>query len=407
MMNYIHASAVLLWLVLGLCRTVQCYVCNGICTTYNLKRIHQSFYLRASAYEEEGDEEVSDAIYITVEELKRKWSTAGKSLESFTELAAISLFDQDDDEDYDMEDLHMSSTVSLDVSASKYKEVYEQLKSESSSTLKASSSISDLKPISKGKSVGIDLGTTFSSVSVVEGGVPVIIKIDGSSLVPSIVAYLGGDKILVGELARRQMIVNNKNTFSSVKRIMGVSVKQAKENGEKLNLLKVDSTSKEVCTLKSPALNNKLLLPEEISAQVLKYLLSHASKYLNEEVTRAVITVPAYFKPIQSKATERAGLLAGLEKVKILREPEAAALAYGLNKKTAQVILVFDLGGGTLDVSILDVGDGVVEVKATSGDSHLGIYDYHQFLHFTFSIIISICINIDITIIRTLIVAWY
>lgn len=304
-----------------------------------------------------------DAEFVSEEALRAAWGRAGRPPDSFSETAALSLLLAEEDPD------EMQGFV--DVASERGQKLLASLRGSGSEGVESPSPPSSRR----GKAVGIDLGTTFSSVAVVEGGVPVVIPVDDCPLVPSVVAYLSEERLLVGERARRQRVVNPKNTFSSVKRIIGSSVKQVKERGEKLSLLKVDSSSRETCLLKSTALN-RLLRPEDVSAEVLRYLLQQATKYLGSPVERAVITVPAYFSPTQCRATENAGKLAGLEKVKLLREPEAAALAYGLNRKEPQVILVFDLGGGTLDVSVLDVGGGLVEVKATSGDPHLGGDDF-------------------------------
>ena len=306
-----------------------------------------------------------DTVFVSELQLREAWTRSGRSQESFSELAALELLD--DDEEGDEEE---GKEGMVDATSERGRSLVAQLRV--SAAEKTPTTSAPPAPRPAGKSVGIDLGTTFSSVAAVEGGLPVIIPVDGSRLVPSVVAFLGEDRLLVGEAARRQRVLNALNTFSSVKRIIGSSVREVRERGEKLSLLKVDPSSRETCLLRTPALKNRLLQPEEVSAEVLRHLLQQASRHLNEKVERAVITVPAYFSPAQCRATERAGKLAGLEKVKLLREPEAAALAYGLSQKRPQVVLVFDLGGGTLDVSVLDVGGGLVEVKATSGDPHLG-----------------------------------
>lgn len=248
-----------------------------------------------------------------------------------------------------------------------------------------------------GKSVGIDLGTTYSSVALIEAGSPVIVPVDGSRITPSVVGYpskrdKGGDGVvLVGELARRQLLVNPKNTFASVKRVIGRKVKEVtkkdalSKNDHAVKRIARDLPRSSDVMLSSPALGRTDITPEEISSKVLKYLLDAAQSYLTgegvqvreeDQVTKAVITVPAYFLPSQCEATEKAGIAAGLKKVKLLREPEAAALAYGLTQEKPQIILVFDLGGGTFDCSVLEVGGGFVEVIATSGDSHLGGDDF-------------------------------
>jgi len=235
-------------------------------------------------------------------------------------------------------------------------------------------------------SVGIDLGTTYSLISVVEDGVPIIIPVEGRPVVPSIVAYCDDGTYLVGEAARQQEVSNPRNTFSSVKRIIGKSSREAKsEHDHCLSSKIIPGTAiTSTCRLHCPALNSTVT-PDEISSLILKKLIVEASQYMNQRmphlnntsiVSRAVITVPAYFSRSQREATERAGRLAGLQKVRLLREPEAAALAYGLDLTEQQLVLVFDLGGGTLDVSVLDVGNGFVEVIATNGDSHLGGDDF-------------------------------
>jgi molecular chaperone DnaK len=227
------------------------------------------------------------------------------------------------------------------------------------------------------KIVGIDLGTTNSVVSVLEGANPnVIPNAEGNRTTPSVVAYTANGEVLVGQIAKRQAVVNPENTFSSVKRFIGcqydeieneinrISYKVKKEDGGKLKIY-------------SPILN-KSFSPEEISASVLKKLVSDASRFLKENITQAIITVPAYFNDSQRLATKDAGAIAGLEVLRILNEPTAAALAYGLDKKKNEVVLIFDLGGGTFDVSILEVGDEVFEVLSTSGDTHLGGDDFDQ-----------------------------
>ncbi|HEY8321816.1 MAG TPA: molecular chaperone DnaK [Candidatus Baltobacteraceae bacterium] len=202
------------------------------------------------------------------------------------------------------------------------------------------------------KVVGIDLGTTNSVIAVMEGSSPTVIpNAEGSRTTPSVVAFTKTGERLVGQLAKRQAITNPERTISSIKRHMG----------EGSHVVKIDG---------------KDYTPQEISAMILQKLVNDASSYLGERVTKAVITVPAYFNDAQRQATKDAGKIAGLEVLRIINEPTAAALAYGLDKKASETILVWDLGGGTFDVSILDVGDGVFEVKATNGDTHLGGDDY-------------------------------
>ncbi|SHE30804.1 molecular chaperone DnaK [Caldanaerobius fijiensis DSM 17918] len=204
-----------------------------------------------------------------------------------------------------------------------------------------------------GKIIGIDLGTTFSCVAVMEGGQPVVIpNAEGARTTPSVVAFTSNGERLVGQVARRQAITNPERTVMSIKRHMGTNYK-----------VKID---------------DKEYTPQEISAFILQKLKSDAEAYLGEPVTQAVITVPAYFNDSQRQATKDAGRIAGLEVLRIINEPTAASLAYGLDKEENQKIMVYDLGGGTFDVSILELGDGVFEVLATSGNNHLGGDDFDQ-----------------------------
>ncbi|MBW4646812.1 MAG: molecular chaperone DnaK [Goleter apudmare HA4340-LM2] len=227
------------------------------------------------------------------------------------------------------------------------------------------------------KVVGIDLGTTNSCIAVMEGGQPTVIaNVEGQRVTPSVVAYGKTGEHLVGQIARRQAVMNPENTFYSVKRFIGRKYEEVTHEATEVSYKIVRLPNSNV-KLYSPALN-KEFAPEEISAQVLRKLVDDASKYLGEKVTQAVITVPAYFNDSQRQATKDAGKIAGLEVLRIINEPTAAALAYGLDKKTNETILVFDLGGGTFDVSILEVGDGVFEVKSTSGDTHLGGDDFDK-----------------------------
>ncbi|WP_433088787.1 molecular chaperone DnaK [Dactylosporangium sp. CA-052675] len=219
------------------------------------------------------------------------------------------------------------------------------------------------------RAVGIDLGTTNSVIAAFEGGQATVVpNAEGSRTTPSVVAYTDTGERLVGQLARRQAVLNPKGTVYSAKRFIG---------------RKFDEVAEEIATVTydvAPGpdgmvrfkVRGKLISPEEVSAQILRKLAEDAGKYLGEKVTEAVITVPAYFNDAQRQATKDAGKIAGLEVLRIINEPTAAALAYGLDKKGHETVLVFDLGGGTFDVSILDVGDGVVEVRATAGDTHLG-----------------------------------
>ena len=226
------------------------------------------------------------------------------------------------------------------------------------------------------KVIGIDLGTTNSVVAVMEGGKPeVITNAEGQRTTPSVVAYTKKGDLLVGQIAKRQAVINPENTFYSVKRFIGRKTTEVTEELRQVSY-KVLQTE-EIIKLDCPALG-KQFAAEEISAQVLRKLAEDATKYLGETVTQAVITVPAYFNDSQRQATKDAGKIAGLEVLRIINEPTAAALAYGLDKKDNETILVFDLGGGTFDVSVLEVGDGVFEVLSTSGDTHLGGDDFDE-----------------------------
>lgn len=226
------------------------------------------------------------------------------------------------------------------------------------------------------KVVGIDLGTTNSCVAVMEGGQPVVIaNAEGGRTTPSVVAYSKNGDRLVGQIAKRQAVMNPENTFYSVKRFIGRKQDEVTSEAKQVSYKVVQDGGN--VKLDCPAAGKKFA-PEEISAQVLRKLVDDASKYLGEKVTQAVITVPAYFNDSQRQATKDAGKIAGIDVLRIVNEPTAAALAYGLDKQANETILVFDLGGGTFDVSLLEVGDGVVEVKATSGDTHLGGDDFDK-----------------------------
>ena len=224
-----------------------------------------------------------------------------------------------------------------------------------------------------GKAVGIDLGTTNSCVAVMEGGKPTVIaNTEGGRTTPSVVAFTKSGERLVGQLARRQAVLNPENTIYSVKRFIGRRYTEV-EQERSIVSYKVKEGPDGGCKV---AIQGKDYAPEEISAMILRKLKEDAEKYLGEKVTSAVITVPAYFNDSQRQSTKNAGTIAGLEVLRIINEPTAAALAYGLDKKENETILVFDLGGGTFDVSVLEVGDGVFEVKSTSGDTHLGGDDF-------------------------------
>ena len=225
------------------------------------------------------------------------------------------------------------------------------------------------------KAVGIDLGTTNSVIAVWEGGeAKVIPNAEGARTTPSVVAFTEDGERLVGQLARRQAILNPKGTISSAKRFIGRSFDEVKDEAKAVGFDVVPGPNGEARF----NIRGKLYAPEEIAAMVLRKLADDASKFLGEKVTEAVITVPAYFNDAQRTATKDAGRIAGLDVLRIINEPTAAALAYGMDKKGHETILVFDLGGGTFDVSILDVGDGVVEVRSTAGDTHLGGDDFDR-----------------------------
>jgi molecular chaperone DnaK len=228
-----------------------------------------------------------------------------------------------------------------------------------------------------GKIIGIDLGTTNSCVSVMEGGKPVVIaNSEGGRTTPSIVGFTKDGERLVGAIARRQAITNPENTVFSIKRFMGRRHHEV-ESEEKLVPYKITGASNELVKVH---VGNKDYTPPEVSAMILQYMKKAAEDYLGQAVTEAVITVPAYFNDAQRQATKDAGRIAGLDVKRIVNEPTAAALAYGLDKKGSEIIAVYDLGGGTFDISILEIGDGVFEVKATNGDTHLGGDDFDQVL---------------------------
>ena len=228
-----------------------------------------------------------------------------------------------------------------------------------------------------GKAVGIDLGTTNSVVAVMEGGKPaVVINSEGSRLTPSVVAFTTTGERLVGQMARRQAVLNPENTIYSAKRFIGRRYSEVQAEIKNVPYKVVAGPNDAVRFL----VMGKQYSPEEVSAQILRRLAEDAAKYLGEKVTDAVITVPAYFNDAQRQATKDAGKIAGLNVLRIINEPTAASLAYGLDKKKSETILVFDLGGGTFDVSILDVGEGVFEVRSTAGDTHLGGDDFDKVL---------------------------
>jgi len=232
------------------------------------------------------------------------------------------------------------------------------------------------------KIVGIDLGTTNSVVAILEGAAPLVIpNAEGSRTTPSVVAINRDGEIVVGQIAKRQSIMNAENTFYSIKRFIGCKHYEIKDELKRVSYEVKEENGK--LKVYSPRLQ-KDFTPEEISSFILKKLVNDSSNFLNEKITQAVITVPAYFNDSQRLATKDAGRIAGLEVLRILNEPTAAALAYGLEKKKSEVVLIFDLGGGTFDVSILEVGEEVFEVLSTAGDTHLGGDDFdHMILKYT------------------------
>ncbi|MEV7965722.1 molecular chaperone DnaK [Sphaerisporangium sp. NPDC088356] len=225
------------------------------------------------------------------------------------------------------------------------------------------------------KAVGIDLGTTNSVIATTEDGQPVVIpNAEGQRTTPSVVAFTDTGERLVGQLARRQAILNPKGTIYSVKRFIGRRYDEVQSEIHAVSFDVVPGPDNAVRF----KVKDKLYAPEEISALILRKLVGDAAKFLGEKITEAVITVPAYFNDAQRHATRDAGKIAGLEVMRIINEPTAAALAYGLDKKGSETVLVFDLGGGTFDVSILDIGEGVIEVRSTAGDTHLGGDDFDR-----------------------------
>ncbi len=227
------------------------------------------------------------------------------------------------------------------------------------------------------KIVGIDLGTTNSCLAVLEGGEAVVIaNAEGNRTTPSVVGFTKTGERIVGQSAKRQAVVNPENTIFSIKRLMGKNAADVTDEAKRLPY-KVEAGPAGDARVRIPA-TGKTYTPQEISAMILGKLKKDAEAYLGEPVTKAVITVPAYFNDSQRQATKDAGKIAGLDVLRIINEPTAASLAYGLDKKHTETILVFDLGGGTFDVSVLEVGDGVIEVKSTSGDTHLGGDDWDQ-----------------------------
>ncbi|HBN07521.1 MAG TPA: molecular chaperone DnaK, partial [Cyanobacteria bacterium UBA8530] len=226
-----------------------------------------------------------------------------------------------------------------------------------------------------GKVIGIDLGTTNSVVSVLEGGKSVVItNTEGNRLTPSVVGFTKGGERLVGQVAKRQAITNPENTVFSIKRFIGRSFEETEPERKNSPYKTVKNAAGGV----SVEILGKQYTTQEISAMILQKLKADAEAYLGEKVTQAVITCPAYFNDQQRQSTKDAGTVAGLEVLRIINEPTASALAYGADKTNEHTVLVFDLGGGTFDVSILEMGDGVFEVKATHGNNHLGGDDFDQ-----------------------------
>ena len=225
------------------------------------------------------------------------------------------------------------------------------------------------------KVIGIDLGTTNSCVAVLENGEPKVLEnAEGSRTTPSVVAFTKDGERIVGQVAKRQAVTNPKNTVSSVKRFMGRRYNEVSQEMQRVSYAVVEGDSSEARI----KIDDREHAPPEISGLVLRKMKETAESYLGETVTQAVITVPAYFNDAQRQATKDAGQIAGLEVLRIINEPTAASLAYGLDKKTDQKIVVYDLGGGTFDISILEIGEGIFEVKSTNGDTHLGGDDFDE-----------------------------
>src|SRR5579864_9129353 len=228
-----------------------------------------------------------------------------------------------------------------------------------------------------GKIIGIDLGTTNSFVAIMEGREPkVIVNEEGSRITPSVVSWDDKGEVLVGQIAKRQAVTNPENTIYSSKRFIGRRFEEVGEETKRVPYKVVRAQNGD----SGFDVRGKVLSPQEVSAKVLQKLKKAAEDFLGEKVTEAVITVPAYFNDAQRQATKDAGRIAGLDVKRIVNEPTAAALAYGLDKKKDEIIAVYDFGGGTFDISILEVGEGVVEVKSTNGDTHLGGDDVDEVL---------------------------
>jgi len=227
------------------------------------------------------------------------------------------------------------------------------------------------------KILGIDLGTTNSCMSVMEGGEPVVIEnSEGARTTPSVVAFTKSGERLVGQAAKRQAVTNARNTIYSIKRFMGRKFDEVQAEAKRVPYKIVRAANEDANVEVEVGSEKKTFSPPEISAMILSKLKADAESKLGETITQAVITVPAYFNDSQRNATKDAGKIAGLEVLRIINEPTAASLAYGLDKKKDEKIAVYDLGGGTFDISVLEIGDGVFEVRATNGDTHLGGDDW-------------------------------
>src|SRR5512142_410280 len=229
------------------------------------------------------------------------------------------------------------------------------------------------------KVLGIDLGTTNSCMAVMDAGEPLVLEnSEGKRTTPSVVAFTKSGERLVGDAAKRQAITNSRNTVYSIKRFMGRKYSEVEEERKRVPYKVVPGPNGDACVEVEVEGKAKVFSPPEISAMILGKLKADAEMRLNEKITQAVITVPAYFNDSQRQATKDAGRIAGLEVLRIINEPTAASLAYGLDKKKDERIAVYDLGGGTFDISVLEIGDGVFEVKSTNGDTHLGGDDFDQ-----------------------------
>ncbi|CAN0175318.1 unnamed protein product [Ascophyllum nodosum] len=356
---------------------------------------------------EEGEEEVME---VTEEDMMQEWIERGLDPETFDPLALLQMWESEDakaegDEEerwgfYGMVGVGGgvdAATVAVTGADPSPRELAERQRQQREREipkipeLPLTATALEGEGQRSGRAVGIDLGTTNSAVALIVNGKPAMVpNSHGRFTTPSVVSLKnkgkasstteGGVRVVIGEAASKRVASQPRSTYSSVKRVIGRTRKEAKEAGVGLGALNVDK-SQSLLRLKCPALGEgETVSPEHISAEILKSLIRDVERFLGDgsKVRRAVVAVPAYFNPAQCKATEKAGELAGLEKVKLMKEPEAAALAYGLDKGGDEIILVFDLGGGTFDVSVLEVGGGIAEVIATSGDSQLGGDDFDQ-----------------------------